>query len=128
MNSKIEQGAYIIKHETTKDFITLLANGEELGLVIKVSNDLNAEGIDTRIVSIPCVKNFLKMNNKIIPKDKVIGVTFGIKDYYYRWTRDVIGLDEFGLSAKKTDILDYFGFTEEKLKLKIKEIVGDKNE
>ena len=129
MNSKIEQGAYILKHETTKDFITLLANGEELGLIIKVSNHLNAEGIDTRIISIPCMKNFIKQNDfHIIPKKKVIGITFGVKDYYYRFTNNVIGLDRFGLSASKSDILDYFGYTEEKLVSEVKKMVGDSNE
>ena len=127
-NSKIEQGAYILKHETTKDFVTLLANGEELGIVIKVSETLNAQGIDTRIVSIPCMQKFLEIENRIIPEDKVIGITFGIKDYYYRFTRNVIGLDSFGISAKKSDILEHFGFNEEKIIQEIKRITGDINE
>ena len=127
-NNKIEKGAYILKHELTKDFITLLANGEELGLVIKVSESLNALGYDTRIVSMPCMKNYVNSDSDIIPKEKVIGVTFGIKDYYYRFTRDVIGLDSFGLSAKKNDLLDHFGFKEEKIVEEIQRIVGDKNE
>ena len=125
MNSKIEQGAYILKHEITKDFITLLSNGEELGLTIKVSENLNALGYDTRIVSIPCMKKFLERDNRIIPENKVIGITYGIKDYYYRWTKDVIGLNKFGISAKKSDILDYFGFTVDKVISEIQKIVGD---
>jgi transketolase len=127
-NNRIEDGAYILKHENTKDFITLLANGEELGLAINASNSLNAEGYDTRIVSIPCMQNYLNSGKKIIPNKKVIGITFGVSDYYYRFTRNVIGIDEFGQSAKKEDILDYFGFTEEKIIDKIKEMVGEKNE
>ena len=128
-NNKIENGAYILKHENTKDFITLLANGEELGLVIKVSDRLNALGIDTRIVSIPCVQNFIdKGDFTIIPKKKVIGITFGVSDYYYHFTKDVIGLNRFGLSAKKEDLLDYFGYTEDKLLESIRKIIGDINE
>lgn len=127
-NNKIENGAYILKHEITKDFITLIANGEELGLAIKASEILNAEGFDTRIVSIPCMQNYLDKGGNIIPNKKTIAVTFGVSDYYYKWTRNVIGVDTFGKSAKKSDILDYFGFTEEKLVQKIKEIVGEKSE
>ena len=127
-NNKIENGAYILKHEVTKDFITLIANGEELGLAIKASEILNAEGFDTRIVSIPCMQNYLDKGGNIIPNKKTIAVTFGVSDYYYKWTRNVIGVDTFGKSAKKSDILDYFGFTEEKLVQKIKEIVGEKSE
>ena len=127
-NNKIEKGAYILKHEVTKNFITLLANGEELGLTIKVSDSLNAQGYDTRIVSMPCMKNYINNEYNIIPKNKVIGITFGIKDYFNRFTRDVIGLDSFGISAKKSDILNYFGFTEEKIVEEIKKMVGDKHE
>ena len=127
-NNKIENGAYIVKHEITRDYITLLANGEELGLIIKASEILNAEGIDTRIVSIPCMKNYSKGELEIIPDKKVIAVTYGIKDYYYRFTKNVIGLSEFGFSAKKKDILEHFGFTEEKIVNRIKEIMGDKHE
>lgn len=127
-NNKIENGAYIVKHEITKDFITLLANGEELGLVLKVSEELDALGYDTRVVSMPCLKNYKDSDLNIIPDDKVIAVTYGIKDYYYKYTRNVIGLSEFGFSAKKEDILDHFGFTEEKIIDTIKEMVGDVNE
>ena len=124
-NNKIENGAYILKHENTKDFVTILANGEELGFAIKASERLNAEGIDTRVVSIPCMQNFIDNENKsIIPKEKVVAITFGVRDYYYRFTKNVIGLNRFGLSANKIDLLEYFGYTEEKIIDEIKKMVG----
>ena len=126
-NNRIEQGAYVLKHEITNNYITLLASGEELGLVIKVSNDLNAEGYDTRIISMPCMQNFIDKKSDIIPNKKVVGITLGVSDYYYRFTKNVIGINEFGMSAKKEDIMDNFGFTEEKLMQKILEMVGEKN-
>lgn len=127
-NNRIEEGAYILKHEATKDYITLLANGEELGLAIKASERLNAEGFDTRVVSMPCMQNYLDGDSNIIPNKKTVAITYGVSDYYYRFTKNVIGIDTFGKSAKKDDILDYFGFTEEKLVDRIKEIIGDKHE
>ena len=128
-NNKINLGAYILKHEETSNFITLLANGEELGIAIKVSNELNAIGKDTRIISIPCMQNFIdKGDFSIIPDEKVIGITFGVKDYYYRFTKHVIGLDGFGISASKNDILIHFGFDIESLVNKICEMVGESSE
>ncbi len=127
-NSRIEDGAYILKKEETSNFITLISNGEELGITIKIGDRLNAEGFDTRIVSMPCKKNYLNSELSLIPNKKSIAITYGVSDYYYRFTKNVIGINEFGKSAKKEDILDYFGFTEEKLITKIKEIVGDKHE
>ncbi len=127
-NNKIEDGAYILKKEETTNFITLLANGEELGLAMGVSDNLNAQGFDTRIVSIPCMQNFIdKENFDILPKDKIIGITFGVKDYYYRFTNKVIGLDSFGKSAPKEDLLNYFGYDIESLTNKVLELIGESN-
>lgn len=111
-NNKIDEGAYILKQEETNDFITLIANGEELGLTLQVSEQLNSMGKDTRVVSIPCYQNFIDNNDfSIIPNNKVFAITYGVKDYYYRFTRNVFGLDNFGLSGNKEDLLNYFEFT-----------------
>ena len=132
--NKVEKGAYILKKEETDDFITLIANGEELGLVIKLSENLSSLGIDTRIVSVPCYQNFMdkveeEEINSIIPEDKLsIAITFGVSDYYYRFTRNVIGLNSFGESANKDDLLEHFGFTVPELEEKVLEIIrGHKN-
>lgn len=127
--NKVEKGAYILKKEETDDFITLIANGEELGLVIKLSENLSSLGIDTRIVSVPCYQNFMdKVEeggiNSIVPEDKLsIAITFGVSDYYYRFTRNVIGINTFGESANKDDLLEHFGFTVPELEEKVLEII-----
>ncbi len=115
-SNKINLGAYILKHEETKDFITLMASGEELGLALKVSDGLNALNVDTRIISVPCMQNFLDQNDfSIIPDKKVYAITYGVKELYYRFTTNVIGLDGFGTSAKKEDVLEYLGFDAQKI-------------
>ena len=128
-NNKIEDGAYILKKEETTDFVTLIANGEEIGLALKVSENLNTLNIDTRIISIPCMQNFIDNDNySIIPKSKVIGITYGVRDYYYKFTDKVIGMDTFGISAKKEDILNHFDFNADLIAEKIRDYLGDKNE
>lgn len=126
-SNKVEKGAYILKPETTDDYVTLIANGEELGLVIKLSESLASLGIDTRIVSIPCYQNFIDDYDKsIIPRDKLsIGITFGVSDYYYRFTNHVIGLNRFGKSANKEDLLNDFGYTIPKLEEKVLNIIKE---
>lgn len=126
-SNKVEKGAYILKHETTDDYVTLIANGEELGLVIKLSESLASLGIDTRIVSIPCYQNFIDdYDENIIPRDKLsIGITFGVSDYYYRFTNHVIGLNRFGKSANKEDLLNDFGYTISSLEEKVLNIIKE---
>ncbi len=128
-NNKIENGAYILKKEETKDFVTLIANGEELGLTMQVSDNLNALNIDTRIISMPCMKNFGTQDSRsIIPKTKVFAITYGVKNYYYKFTDKVIGMINFGISAKKEDVLNHFGYNADLITEKVREFLGDKNE
>lgn len=130
--NKIEKGAYILKKEETDKFVTLIANGEELGLVIKLCDNLASLGIDTRIVSVPCYQNFMdnideEELNSLVPQDKLsIAITFGVSDYYYRFTRNVIGLNTFGESANKADLLEHFGYDVPSLEEKVLEIVREK--
>ena len=128
-SNKVENGAYILKKEEEEDYITLIASGEEIGLLIKVSDNLKAIGIDTRIVSVPCYQNFIdKFDESVIPTDKLsIALTFGVSDYYYRFTKNVIGLNNFGKSAKKEDLLNHYGFTVEELEKKILAIIKENN-
>ena len=128
-NNKIEKGAYILKEEETNDFVTLISNGEELSIAMEVSDNLNAINIDTRIISIPCMQNFIDNNDfSIIPDNKVFGITFSSKDYFYRFTRNVFGMDTFGISAKSEDIIKHFGYEPEVITNKIMEIIGGKDE
>ena len=129
--NKIDKGAYILKKEETENFVTLISNGEELGLVIKLSENLASLGIDTRIVSVPCYQNMIDnmdedgMDN-LVPQDKLsIAITFGVSDYYYRFTRNVIGLNTFGESANKDDLLEHFGYDVASLEEKVMEMVRD---
>jgi len=108
----VNKGAYILKKEETDDYLVLLSNGEELGLTIKVSEELKSIGIDSRIVSIPCPQLYYDNPYDFNPDNKeMYAITYGVPDYYYRFTKNVIGIESFGVSAKKEDVLENFGFT-----------------
>ena len=124
----IKMGAYILKEEKKKKFVTLLANGEEVHLALKVSEILNKNKIDTRIISMPCKKNYLKNNKHIFPKNNVYAITYGVKDYFYGFTRKVFGMNKFGDTGSKIDLLKHFKFTEIDISNKIINEVGDYHE
>lgn len=122
----VNNGAYIVKKEETKDYKILLANGEELGLALRVSDGLKEIGVDTRVISMPCKKLYLDNPFELNPKNKeMYAITYGVSDYYYKFTDKVIGLDTFGCSAKKDDLLNKYGFTVEKI---INKILGKEEE
>ncbi len=133
-SNQIDKGAYIMKKEESDNYIILLGSGEVMGTLINVSEELKIHGIDTRIVSLPCYKNFIKQStdyvNKVLPKDKkIIGVSYSLNERFYRFTDKVIGVNDFGVSAPKSDVLDYFSLTKDKLCEQILEMIKeDSNE
>ena len=132
-SNKIDKGAYILKKEESDNYIILLGSGEIIGTLIEVSEELKIHGVDTRIVSLPCYKNFIKQESKyinsVLPCDKeIIGISYSIENRFYRFTNKVIGVNDFGISAKKDDILDYFSLTKDKLCEQILELIKEKKD
>ena len=132
---EVEKGAYTVKKEETDDYIILMANGEELGLALKVSEELKSLNIDTRIISIPCKRLFKDNYYDINPDNKdIFAITFGVADYYYQFTDKVFSIDHFGDSGSKEELLENYGFTPKQITDEIIRIInkdvdeGDENE
>lgn len=123
-SSEIKNGIYLVKNAEYDNYINLVSNGEELGLVLKVADNLETIGIHTKVYSIPVIKNANKFIIEKLKSETTIGITFGVPNYYYFLTDKVIGINEFSLSGSKDELLDYFGFTEKKLESKILEILN----
>ena len=125
---EVEKGAYILKKNETDDYVILLANGEELGLAIKVCSDLKSLGIDTRLVSIPCMKLYNDEYDFNPDKKEIFAITYGVSDYYYRFTKNVFGLNTFGDSGSKEELLENYGFTSKQITDKILKILNKDEE
>ena len=111
---EVSQGGYII-YETEANFeIIVLATGSELYTCYEVIKKLESN-LDKkcRLVSIPCLELFEEQNieykNMILPKDKVIfSVEAGCTIGWYKYAQHCIGIDTYGASGKKDDLLKYF--------------------
>lgn len=119
------KGAYIVKHEKENLDALIIASGSEVGLAIEVANTFEKEGIDIRVVSMPSMFNFEKQTKQyqqsILPKrGKIIAVEMGHPMSYYKYTKNVYGISEFGLSENANVVLEKYGFTHDKLYAYIK--------
>jgi transketolase len=112
-------GAYVIYGDGDPDAI-LIATGSEVSLAIEAAKLLDAQGMRTRVVSMPSWELFEKQDqayrDEILPpavKARVsveAGATMGWK----RWVGDYgacIGLDHYGGSAPAAQLAVQFGFT-----------------
>ncbi len=116
-------GGYILKDskKETPDVI-LMASGSEVELIYKAADELEAKGIDARIVSIPSFEIFNAQDEEykesVLPNNvrKRVAVealtSFGWHQYVGLDGR-IISLDTFGASGNASALFKQFGFTVE---------------
>ncbi len=110
---------------------TIVSTGSDVVLVSKASDLLEKKGIIVDIVSVPCVELFEKQDkeykNSVIGKTrKVICVESSNDSIWYKYAssvEDVIKMETFGISGRGEEVMDYFGFTPEKLAEKIEKLI-----
>jgi transketolase len=127
------KGGYIIRNseKATPDAI-ILATGSEVGLAIKAYEQLKTEGVDARVVSIPCMEDFNAQSKKykesVLPsKVKArVAVEAGTPNSWYQFVGldgKVICMKDFGKSAPAEKLFDYYGFTVENIVNAVKELI-----
>jgi transketolase len=123
----IERGAYVLRdsyREPDPPDLILIATGTEVHICALAADLLEAEGIATRLVSMPCVESFAAQGAEY--RDLVLppgcrarvsleaAATFG----WHRWVGDAgeaIGMESFGASAPASVLYRHFGFTPERV-------------
>ncbi len=114
------KGAYIVSPEKEKIDGVFLAAGSEVNLAIEAKKILTRDGKDIRVISMPSHYFFDKQTKQyqkeILPRRaKVVAVEMGSRQSWYKYTKDVYGLDEFGISAPMDVALTHYHFTPEDL-------------
>ena len=104
--------------------LILIATGTELHICARAADTLEAEGIATRLVSMPCMENFAAQDAEyrdgVLPPQVRARVsleaaaTFG----WHQWVGELgeaIGMEGFGASAPAGALYKHFGFTPERV-------------
>lgn len=124
------KGGYVLQDSAkeTPDAI-IIATGSEVSLAVEAKKTLAEEGIDVRVVSMPCIDLFEEQTDEykesVLPKAvrKRVAVealsTFGL-DKYVGLDGSVIGMTTFGASAPYSKLFPAFGFTVENIVEKVK--------
>jgi transketolase len=121
--SGVAQGAYVLADAPGgKPDVLLLATGSEVALCLHAYEQLKAEGIKARVVSMPSWELFddqpREYRDRVLPPDVTARVsveqasTFGWAKYVGA-TGQSIGMRSFGASAPLKDLVKKFGFTPE---------------
>ncbi len=117
----VARGGYVLREAAGGiPELIMIGTGSELQLAFAAAESLEADGIPTRVVSLPCWERFEAQDDDyretVLPPAvrKRVSVEIGVSLGWERWVGDegaIIGLDHFGASAPAATIFEHFGFT-----------------
>jgi transketolase len=130
-------GAYVLAESEGKRQAIIMATGSEVEIAIKAREKLQAIGIGTRVVSMPCWELFEAQEEsyrrKILPAGPLrIGVEAAVRLGWDKWLcgergkankADFIGMDSFGASAPAEELYSNFGITADAVVERVKNLL-----
>jgi transketolase len=121
--SGLAKGAYVLASADDPELI-LMATGSEVSLVVGAYEQLIADGVRARVVSMPCLEVFEQQpqsyRDEVLPPSVRARVaveqasTLGWHRYV-GFDGAVIGMETFGASAPLKELLTKFGFTPDRV-------------
>ncbi len=127
------KGAYILEDSTkaTPDAI-IIATGSEVQLAVEAKAELAKDGVDVRVVSMPCMDLFEEQSAEykeaVLPKNVRARVAVeALIDYgwgkYVGLDGAIVSMTGFGASAPAATLFEKFGFTTENVVKAVKSVL-----
>ncbi|WP_238366664.1 transketolase [Mesobacterium pallidum] len=132
------QGAYVLAPAEGKRLAILIATGSEVSIAMEAREKLQAEGIGTSVVSMPCMELFAEQDEdyrkRVLPAGPVrVGIEAAVRDGGWdRWLlgergrsnrSDFVGMTGFGASAPAEVLYEKFGITADAVVEKVKALL-----
>ena len=116
----VAKGGYVLADASSgTPEVILIATGSELQLAVEAREALEADGVPTRVVSMPCSSAFDRQSNAyqelILPLELPgVAIEAAHPDFWRKYVGRhgaVIGMTTFGESAPASDLYTHFGIT-----------------
>jgi transketolase len=136
----VAQGAYTLADAEGKRQAILIATGSEVSIAMAARQILQAEGIGTRVVSMPCWELFEEQDEatrkRVLPGGPVrVAIEAGVRFGWDRWLfgergkrekSGFVGMHGFGASAPAEELYEHFGITAEATAQKVRDLLSGK--
>ena len=133
----VAKGAYVLAEASAKRQAILMATGSEVEIALKARDLLEAQGIGTRVVSMPSMELFAAQDEawrrRVLPPGPVrVAIEAGVRQGWDRWLlgergreakADFVGMSSFGASAPMERLYAEFGITAEATVAKVKALL-----
>ncbi len=126
----VAKGGYVLRDTGSQPAVILIATGSEVGLAVAAQDALMAEGISSRVVSMPCQEWFDEQpedyRKSVLPPeiDARVSIEAGVASGWQKYTGSRgrnVSIEHFGASASGGVCFEQFGFTVENVVAAVKE-------
>ncbi len=116
----ITRGGYVLSEAAEGNpRAVIIATGSEIAVALAAQQQLAAENIAVRVVSMPCTELFDQQDaawrDSVLPRGTPrVAVEAGVTDYWRKYVGlegAVIGIDRYGESAPAGELFKFFGIT-----------------
>ena len=132
---EISRGAYVLAEPSEvgskrKAQAVIIATGSEVQLALKAQEQLAAQGIAVRVVSMPSTTTFDRQDRAykehVLPQGLPrVAVEMGVTDFWWKYgCAAVVGIDTYGESAPAPVLFKHFGFTPENVADTVRAVLG----
>jgi transketolase len=129
--NRCARGGYLLAEATGARRATLIATGSEVAVAMAARTSLEAEGIPTAVVSLPCWEMFAAQDQsyhaEVLGTALRVGIEAAIPQGWERWLGPeglFIGMTGFGASAPAEELFRHFGITAEAVVAQVRKRLG----
>jgi transketolase len=131
--NNIQRGAYVLIQGSDNPDAIIIATGSEVEMAMNVAEQINSEGKNIRVVSMPSTDVFDQQDDaykeSVLPDAcrKRVAIEAGVTDYWRKYIGldgKALGVDTFGESAPARALFEYFGLTETNLKQTVNDLLA----
>lgn len=129
----IGRGGYVLREANGPCDAIIIATGSEVGLAVAAAEQLTADNINVRVVSMPNPGRFMAQERvyreSVLPPGckARVAVEAGVGHYWHPFVGDngrIIGIDSFGASAPASELFEFYGLTIENVSKTVRELIG----
>ncbi|MFC1777169.1 transketolase [Pseudomonadota bacterium] len=130
--SAVGRGGYVLREAKGPCDAIIIATGSEVGLAMSSADELSAQNINVRVVSMPNPGRFMAQERvyreSVLPSSckARVAVEAGVGHYWYPFVGDngrIIAIDSFGASAPANELFEFYGLTVKNVSKAVKELL-----
>jgi transketolase len=125
----VAKGAYVLREAAGDERAAIVATGSEVWVAMAAADQLEAEGIGTRVVSMPSWELFDQQDDEyreevLPPELPSVSIEAGIAMGWSKYVDASVSIERFGASAPGEVVLEKLGITPDHAANKVRELLA----